>query len=95
MLSPHKQGWGAYEDAFPKRTVPYEEELLITQGYKFLGWQVDVDKVPEYRACINLAHNYSSAFPGVWREAQHTPSGSDVTQWCTKCKIYWKTDMSG
>ncbi len=95
MKSPHKEGQGAYEDYSTNRWLPPEEERLVLQGYKFLGWQMSPDKAPEYRNCINFAHNYASAFPHAWKSVQHTPTGSDVTQWCTICRIYWKTDMSG
>jgi hypothetical protein len=94
MKSPHKQGWGAYEDPFSHREIPLEEERLITQAYKFLGWQVTSDKVPEYKHCYDKGHNYGSAFPNAWHSKQHSPRGSDVTGWCTLCRIYWKTDMS-
>jgi len=94
MKSPYEHGYGPYQDIYTNRTLYMEEENLIFQGYKFLGWNVTADKLPEYRHCINEAHNYYSAFPNVWKSVQHTPSGSDVTQWCTKCRIYWKVDMS-
>lgn len=94
MKSPYKHGWGAYEDPFNRREIPVEEERLITMGYRFLGWNVSSDTAPEYKNCYNAAHNYRSAFPNAWHSVQHNPRGSDVTQWCTKCKIYWKVDMS-
>lgn len=95
MKSPYSDGYDAYQDPFPMREIPIEEERLITQGYKFLGWQMSPEKTPEYRKCYNAAHNYRTAFPNAWREVQHNNSGSNVTQWCTICRIYWKTDMSG
>lgn len=95
MLSPHKVGWGAYEDPFPDRTIYEPEERVITMGYKFLGWQVTADKIPEYKHCVNEGHNYTSYFPNGVKSVQHTPSGSDCTFWCPICKIYWKIDMSG
>lgn len=96
MKSPYKHGWGHYEDPFNLREIPLEEERLITQGYNFLGWRNGwgEENPTEYRTCINLAHNYKTAFPNAWQEALHSPRGSDTTQWCTICKIYWKTDMS-
>lgn len=94
MKSPHKQGWGPYEDPFAHRTLPPEEESLIAQGYKFLGWQMAPGHgVPEYSHCVNEGHNYA-AHRGGWENKQHTNSGSDCTYWCTTCKIYWKIDMS-
>lgn len=96
MKSPYTQGFGPYQDSQSNRTIFAEEEKLITAGYKFLGWNYTWENQtpPEYRHCVNEAHNYYSSFPNVWKSVQHTPSGSDVTQWCTKCKIYWKVDMS-
>jgi len=96
MRTPHPEGNNFYQDSLPYRTVPYEEEQLISGGYKFLGWVNNWTGAnpPEYSNCINEAHNYYTAFPNVWKTVQHTPSGSDVTKWCTKCKIYWKVDMS-
>lgn len=95
MKSPHPKGWGPYQDPFPLRDVPVEEERLLTMGYRFLGWNVMTATVPEYKDCYNAAHNYRSAFPNAWHSVQHTPTGSDVTQWCALCRIYWKVDMSG
>lgn len=96
MKSPHIHGNGPYQETLPHRNISLEEENLITMGYKFLGWNYTWnDETPkEYIHCIDSAHNYYSAFPNVWKSVQHTPSGSDVTQWCTRCKIYWKVDMS-
>lgn len=96
MKSPHPNGHAHYHDSQSYRTIPPEEELLIEQGYKFMGWQNDwsLGSPVEVRRCLDQAHNYYSAFPNVFKSVQHTPSGSDVTQSCTKCKIYWKVDMS-
>jgi len=82
-------------DPLQFRDIPPEEEKLITMGYEFLGWHNNWTMNPDrYTNCVDHAHNYYSAFPNAWHSKQHTPSGSDVTQWCTKCKIYWKVDMS-
>lgn len=96
MKSPHPTGWEAYKDPFPNRTIYMEEEQLIQQSYTFLGWQNGWGETnpKEYSYCVNHAHNYHSSFPNAWKSKQHTNSGSDVTQWCTKCRIYWKIDMS-
>lgn len=95
MKSPHEHGIGAYKEALPFREIPMEEETLITQSYTFLGWNNSwgEETPPEYRHCVNEGHNYHSAFPNAWHSKQHNPSGSDVTQWCSICKIYWKVDM--
>lgn len=96
MITPHEHGDGAYKDLMAGRTILEEEENLITNGYKFLGWVNGWgdDRPKEYVHCLDEAHNYYSAFPNVWKSVRHTHSGSDTTQWCTKCKIYWKVDMS-
>lgn len=92
MRPPHKHGTGAYEEPFPEREMPQKEISLIYQGYKFLGWNPTAD-IPEYRHCINEAHNYHSV-PNTWDSVQHTPSGDDCTYWCMKDRVYWKRDMS-
>lgn len=74
------------------RTIFMEEERLITNGYTFLGW--NPHKLPETSHCINEGHNYYSAYPNARHRAIHAPDGSDNTDWCTICKIYWKTDIN-
>lgn len=89
MITPHHIGWDNYQDR-AERVLRPEEETLIYQGYKFLGWDIETD-VTEYAFCLNNAHNYYSAFPNAWNSAVH--SAADNTYWCNKCKIYWKVDM--
>lgn len=94
MISPHTHGTAPYQDKIERRQL-YEEEIkLIMMGYKFLGWDITHDTVPEYGKCVDSGHSYRSYFPYAWHMVKHTPSGSDTTQWCTKCKIYWKVDIS-
>lgn len=94
MRSPHESGGGAYQDYFPEREIYEQEERLIGMGYKFLGWNFAVAQTPESIHCVDAGHRYHSAFPNAWKVVLHTPSGSDATQWCTICRIYWKVDMS-
>ena len=96
MKSPHTAGNGPYLEVYPFRDIPAEEQLLIMGDYKFLGWINTWGGInpPEYTHCMDEGHNYYGAFPNAWKSVQHTPSGSDVTQSCKKCKIYWKVDMS-
>lgn len=76
------------------RVLHPEEERLLMLGYDFLGWNPTHDNNPQLGHCMDNAHNYHSAFPNVWHVVYHTPDHSDVTQWCTKCKIYWKVNNS-
>tara|TARA_B100001250_G_C19416934_1_gene621510 strand:+ start:276 stop:551 length:276 start_codon:yes stop_codon:yes gene_type:complete len=78
----------------PYREIPPEEENLMRSGYEFIGWNIEATSNKKLGDCINKAHCYHSAFPNAWKSVQHTPSGDDITQWCTICSIYWKVDMS-
>lgn len=94
MKSPHSRGIGPYQDLYIDRIIHPEEERLITLNYKFLGWHMaDSEVAWEYKKCLDEAHNYYSAFPNAWHSVNHNPDGSDTTQWCTNCRIYWKVDL--
>lgn len=73
------------------RIVYPREEMLITQGYTFLGWNPSQDA--RVRHCNNEGHNYYSAFPYARKRLEHSLDGKDITDWCTLCRIYWKTDI--
>jgi hypothetical protein len=90
MRTPHD----SILDPLQERTIYGEEERLITMGYEFLGWNPTPQDSDRFKFCLREGHNYYSAFPNAWNSVQHTPSGSDFTRWCTKCKNYWKVDMS-
>ena len=81
-------------DPFQDRTIYLEEERLIGMSYEFLGWNPLTVTSDKLQYCVNHAHNYRSAFPNAWHTVRHDHSASDVTQWCTICRIYWKVDMS-
>lgn len=87
MKSPHSLALDPRQD----RTIFSEEEQLITQGYTFLGWNPSQE--PRMSHCINEGHNYYSAFPNARKRVEHRSDGTDITDWCTKCRIYWKTDL--
>ncbi len=86
MITPYN----AELDPYQGRTLYDDEERLIQMGYKFLGWNVFAEHSEEREHCIDSAHNYRSAFPNAWHSVRHTHDGTDITQWCTICKIYWK-----
>jgi len=71
------------------------ENYLESEGYKNLGWQISQNN-PDYKKCLDSGH-----FTHSWNDPnqvifsiQHNSRGSNVTDWCTVCKNYWKTDMS-
>lgn len=74
------------------RIVHEEEKELARRGYKFLG--VNPHGAPELIHCNNEGHPYHSSFPNVRRRVEHLTDGSDITDWCTICRIYWKTDIT-
>ena len=71
------------------------ERYLEDEGYKNLGWQIGIEN-QDYKKCLDLGHfNHSWNDPNqVISSIQHNDRGSNVTDWCTDCKNYWKTDMS-
>lgn len=73
------------------RIIHEEEERLITQGYEFLGWNPSGDARISH--CVNEGHNYTSYFPNARKRVEHRTDGKDITDWCTMCRIYWKTDI--
>lgn len=86
-----KSPYSTLLDPRQDRTIFEEEERLITQGYDFLGWNPSQE--PRLSHCINEGHNYYSAFPNARKRVEHRTDGKDITDWCTKCRIYWKTDI--
>lgn len=71
-----------------------EEQMCIDKGYKFLGWQISSNN-EDLKKCIELGHmNWKRPEGKCTGHKQHNPRGSDCTDWCDECKIYYKTDMS-
>jgi hypothetical protein len=71
------------------KSIMLDQEGNVTEDYnlyrKFGGYSKD--KYPEYNNCRDLGHKLD--------EVQHTRSGSENTQSCDICKIYFKYDCSG
>ena len=71
-------------------THPNEEqtrEMLGLQDYEYLGYMNGWGQNKSaFARCRLQKHKIE--------DRQHNSRGSNVTQWCNQCRIFWKVDMS-
>ena len=62
------------------------EKYLASEGLKYLGWQITTESNNDFKKCVESGHKVNNI--------SHSQRGSDHTNWCEECKIYWKIDSS-
>lgn len=75
---------------------PNHGKFVKPEGYTDIGWQMSLERNPEYKACYEKGH-FDRTKPIHTREydnSMYMNRGTDVITICDECKIIWHTDMS-